>query len=66
VEIESGEFEGTCEDCKKPVPNLSAVYIGDKESWLCFTCLILLRDLAHEATCEKDVTGKCECWEGER
>ena len=68
MEIHEDEFFTTCDNCGIHIKD---VFILKTVSWqpticLCFSCVIKLRDLCHEATCEKDVTGKYDCWEGER
>ena len=55
-----------CDECRTTLKDKFSLDIGGCELGLCFSCVIKLRDLCHEATCEKDVTGKCDCWEGER
>ena len=65
MSIRVKKFQTNCDDCGTNIGDVFMVTIGIAQAWLCFTCVIKLRDLCHEATCEKDVTGKCDCWEGE-
>ena len=56
-----------CEACKAQTHDVFVLDITlETQFYLCFPCVLKLRDLCHEVTCEKDVTGKCDCWEGER
>jgi len=73
MEIKFREFGAfvVCHNCGECIRDVFVLDIGEeigahKQTWLCFSCILKLRDLCHEATCEKDVTGKCDCWEGER
>ena len=67
MEISVDELRGaTCDGCGRWCLEVSILDIGPAGAYLCFSCVIKLRDLCHDATCEKDVTGKCDCWEGER
>jgi len=67
MEIRAEDIYGvTCEGCGKDTSTDAFIFrINYQRIPLCFSCVLKLRDLAHEATCEKDVTGKCDCW-GER
>jgi len=66
MKIRADEFGAVCESCKRGICDVFVLGISDScQICLCLSCLLLLRDLCHEATCEKDVTGKCDCW-GER
>jgi hypothetical protein len=65
MEIRTDEVEAICDNCGRHTYEVFVLSVGNGESYLCFSCVIKLRDLCHEATCEKDVTGKCDCWEGE-
>ena len=66
MEIWSKVVTHFCSGCGKQVRDGFDIRIGQLFHFLCFSCILKLRDLCHEATCEKDVTGKCDCWEGER
>ena len=67
MEVKADEFHGFCYNCGSHIRDVFVLEVGEvEEICLCLSCVILLRDLCHEATCEKDVTGKCDCWEGER
>ena len=65
MEIMEDEYSTICQNCRAYIFNVFKLFIGDAKTDLCFSCVILLRDLCHEATCEKDVTGICDCFEGE-
>ena len=67
MDLRAEDFFTTCDNCGTHINN---VFILNTVSWqkricLCFSCVLKLRDLAHDATCEKDVTGKCDCFKGE-
>ena len=67
MKIRADEFLLTaCRGCGAESRDVFLVDIGNSRFNLCFACVLKLRDLCHEATCEKDVTGKCDCWEGEK
>ena len=59
------DHKGVCDNCETRTYDVFVLLLCGTEKWLCLKCVLFLRDLAHEATCEKDVTGKCDCWEGE-
>jgi len=67
MEIKFREFGAyvVCHNCQADIRDVFVCDIGNMVAWLCFSCVIKLRDLCHEATCEKDVTGICDCFEGE-
>ena len=66
MEIYANEVESFCLGCHTTNLNGFTLKIDRLYFDFCFSCVLKLRDLCHEATCEKDVTGKCDCWEGER
>ena len=69
IEIYANEITmvpAICLSCLTEISNGFTLKIRRMYFDFCFDCLVELRDLCHEATCEKDVTGKCDCWEGER
>jgi hypothetical protein len=70
MEIRANEITivpAICLNCFTEISNGFVLTIGKRLYFdFCFDCVVELRDLCHEATCEKDVTGKCDCWEGER
>jgi hypothetical protein len=67
MRIRADEFQAVCESCEMHIRDVFTLEIGNgpayiSNTYLCFSCIIKLRDLAHEATCEKDVTGLCNCF----
>jgi len=66
MKIRADEFKAVCKNCRSFIREPFVMSVDNLEITLCFSCVLKLRDLCHEATCEKDVTGKCDCWEGER
>ena len=66
MEIRAREFHIACCDCGAVIRDGYELHFCGDVFELCLDCLLRLGDLCHEATCEKDVTGKCDCWKGER